>query len=90
LITNENEQATEPNSQASQTEEKAVKATKETYNQPFNWESSEKGDSYTSEDRKRMAQQYDQTLHMVSEHEIVEGTVVSITSKDVLVNIGYK
>src|SRR5947208_2246647 len=57
----------------------------------FNWESAgnNKGE-YSPEERKRMEEIYDHTLHLVEEHQIVDGTVVSIGSKDVLVNIGYK
>ena len=33
---------------------------------------------------------YDETLNKVSEHQVVEGTVISIDKKEVIVNIGYK
>src|SRR5437773_983452 len=76
------------------TEEITDKATEQKSTNPyaFNWETADSkgGDVYSSEERKRMEQMYDNTLHMVAEHVIVEGTVVSMSSKDVLVNIGYK
>jgi len=57
----------------------------------FNWDSSAKQwNSYSDEERSRMEQMYDQSLNSVIEHEIVEGTVVGISPKDVLINIGYK
>jgi len=57
----------------------------------FNWDSSAKQwNSYSQEERSRMEQMYDQSLNSVIEHEIVEGTVVGISPKDVLINIGYK
>ncbi|MBP7438483.1 MAG: S1 RNA-binding domain-containing protein, partial [Bacteroidia bacterium] len=37
-----------------------------------------------------MEKMYDQTLNAVVEHDIVEGIVVSVSPKDVLINIGYK
>ncbi|MCX6291915.1 MAG: 30S ribosomal protein S1 [Bacteroidetes bacterium] len=58
----------------------------------FNWDSvdTKGGENYTAEERSRLEQIYDNTLNSVVEHEIVEGTVVSISSKDVLINIGFK
>lgn len=59
--------------------------------EPFDWESGGKGwNNYSAEERTKMEQLYDKTLSAVVEHDIVDGTVVSITSKDVLINIGYK
>lgn len=58
---------------------------------PFNWETSGKGwNNYSAEERTRMEKMYDQTLNAVVEHDIVEGIVVSVSPKDVLINIGYK
>ncbi len=59
--------------------------------EPFNWESTGKGSSdYSEEERLRLEKMYDETLTSVVEHDIVEGIVVSISAKDVLINIGYK
>ena len=33
---------------------------------------------------------YDETLNKVSEHQVTEGTVISVDKKEVIVNIGYK
>lgn len=57
----------------------------------FNWETAGSGwNSYSAEERSRMEKMYDQTLNAVGENDIVDGTVVSISPKDVLINIGYK
>jgi small subunit ribosomal protein S1 len=58
----------------------------------FNWDNADsKGlEGYTSEERSRLEKMYDNTLNAVVEHDIVEGSVVSISPKDVLINIGYK
>src|SRR5947207_7764795 len=57
----------------------------------FNWDSTGKGwNDYSPEERTKMEQLYDQTMHSVVEHDIVDGTVVSISPKDVLINIGFK
>lgn len=57
----------------------------------FNWDSTGKGwNDYSKDERAQMEKMYDQTLNSVIEHDIVEGTVVSISPKDVLINIGFK
>jgi len=33
---------------------------------------------------------YDETLNKIQEHQVVEGTVISVDKKEVVVNIGYK
>jgi len=57
----------------------------------FSWDTIGKKQSvYTKEQRVQMEEMLDKTLKTVNEHEAVDGTVVGITSKDVVVNIGYK
>ncbi len=57
----------------------------------FNWDNSaNQWNNYSADERSRMEKMYDQTLNSVTENEIVEGAVVSISPKDVLINIGYK
>jgi small subunit ribosomal protein S1 len=59
--------------------------------EPFDWETAGKsGDIYSAEERQRLEKLYDTTMTAVAEHEIVDGKVVSVTAKDVLINIGYK
>jgi small subunit ribosomal protein S1 len=47
-------------------------------------------DSYKSDEKARLEDMYDKTLMTVAEHQIVNGTVISISEKDVVVNIGFK
>jgi small subunit ribosomal protein S1 len=57
----------------------------------FNWDAAgSQWNAYSTEERSRMEKMYDQTLNSVVEHDIVDGLVVSISPKDVLINIGYK
>jgi len=57
----------------------------------FNWESFENDvDDYAASDRKRLEDMYSETLSHVDERQVVEGNVVSITDRDVVVNIGFK
>ena len=48
------------------------------------------GTGYNSADRERLEQMYDETLSTVQEKEVVKGTVVGITDREVILNIGFK
>lgn len=64
-----------------------------TGSQDFNWETLETGSfgsGYTSDQRAEMTQMYDGTLTQVTEKEVVTGTIVGITDRDVILNIGFK
>ncbi len=57
----------------------------------FNWNITGNGtDIYSSEERSKLEAMYDVTLSVVAEHEIASGTVVGITNKEVIINIGFK
>ena len=55
----------------------------------FNWEEFENGTS-TGASKEDLEKAYDETLNKIQEHEVVEGTVISVDKKEVVVNIGYK
>ncbi|MDR2125447.1 MAG: 30S ribosomal protein S1 [Prevotellaceae bacterium] len=55
----------------------------------FDWDTLENDDLYEG-NKTEIAEQYNQTLSKIAENEIVEGTVVAITKREVIVNIGYK
>lgn len=55
----------------------------------FNWEEYENG-PHTTATKEELDKAYDETLNKVSEHQVVEGTVIAIDKKEVVVNIGYK
>jgi small subunit ribosomal protein S1 len=48
------------------------------------------GEEYNEADRKKMAALYESTMNSISEKEVMEGVVVGITARDVIVNIGFK
>lgn len=56
----------------------------------FNWESYEEGNVESSAQKEKDNEAYDKTLNQVQEHEVVEGTVIAINKREVLVDIGYK
>ena len=55
----------------------------------FNWEQFEQG-STAEVSKEELQKAYDETLNKVSEHQVVDGKVISIDKKEVIVNIGYK
>jgi len=68
-------------------------APKETVVEEFDWDSvSTKGfgDGYSSKQKEEMAKMYEGTLSTVTEREVVKATVVSINSRDIILNIGFK
>ena len=57
----------------------------------FDWGAiGKKQDNYSSGDRSKMDELYEKTLKTVNDLQILEGTVVSMNSREVVVNIGYK
>ena len=55
----------------------------------FNWDEFEIG-SKAGNGEGELTKAYDETLNKIQEHQVVEGTVISIDKKEVVVNIGYK
>jgi len=57
----------------------------------FDWEQDDKVfGNYSEEERKRLESLYAGTFNSISKGEIVQGTVVSINNKDVVLNVGFK
>jgi len=57
----------------------------------FDWESlMVKEDDYTPKVRAEYENLYDETLSSIAENEVVDGTVISMTKREVVINIGYK
>lgn len=55
----------------------------------FNWEALEL-DGYNKIQRSELSDKYEATLTSINEKEVIEGTVVAITKREVIINIGYK
>ncbi len=71
---------------------KLTETTKKTKNLPdFDWEMDNAGfGDYNQNEREVMAAAYEKTLSAITEKEIVKGTVVGFTEKEVVLNIGFK
>ena len=57
--------------------------------QDFNWDEFENG-SAVGVSREELQKAYDETLNKVADHQVVDGKVISVDKKEVIVNIGYK
>jgi len=85
-----NENAQEVN-ETSAAQNKAVNATATTSDANFDWDSFEEGEVFgktgTKEDLEKM---YDKTLSTISEKEVIEGEVIALNKREVVINIGFK
>ena len=73
-----------------QEEKKAVKTAAQVDLASFDWDAYEHDSGIYTESKDEIAAKYDQTLSKVQVGEVVEGTVIGITKREVVVNIGYK
>ncbi|MCQ2051243.1 MAG: 30S ribosomal protein S1 [Bacteroidaceae bacterium] len=56
----------------------------------FDWDAFENGSSNSAKSKEELEQLYEGTLNKVADNEVVNGTVIAINKREVIVNIGYK
>ncbi len=56
----------------------------------FDWDAYAKGETYSKEDKAKLAESYEGTLSKISDKEVVNGIVTSMNKREVVINIGYK
>ena len=56
----------------------------------FNWDAYENGESVASASHEELEKAYDNTLNKVNDREVVDGTVIAMNKREVVVNIGNK
>ncbi|MBR8535296.1 30S ribosomal protein S1 [Carboxylicivirga sediminis] len=57
----------------------------------FDWDSYEAGDVVgAGASKEELAEMYDKTLSTISEKEVIEGEVIALTKREVVINIGFK
>ncbi|MCE7993142.1 MAG: 30S ribosomal protein S1 [Roseivirga sp.] len=59
----------------------------------FDWDAFDKkgfGEGYSNKEKEDLAKIYEETLTTVEEKKVVHGTVVSMSDRDVVLNIGFK
>ena len=59
-------------------------------NEDFDWNAFENDLGVYDQDKKTITEAYDKTLSNIAANEVVEGTVIGINKREVVVNIGYK
>ena len=56
----------------------------------FDWDAFEKGETQGEKSREELVKTYDESLNTVKDKEVIEGTIISLNKREVVVNIGYK
>ena len=56
----------------------------------FDWDEFQSDEDYSADEKVKYDEIYSATLTSLEEHEVVEGIVVTVGKKEVVVNIGYK
>jgi small subunit ribosomal protein S1 len=57
----------------------------------FDWDSiGKKHEIYDEGEKSRLEQEYDRTLSSITEHEVIDGTIVAMNNREVVINIGFK
>ncbi|MFR9553330.1 MAG: 30S ribosomal protein S1 [Rikenellaceae bacterium] len=59
-------------------------------NEGFDWNAFENDLGVYNQPKEEIAAEYDKTLSNIAVGEVVEGAVISVTKREVVVNIGYK
>ncbi len=56
----------------------------------FDWEAYANGDSKTEVSREAQEEAYTGSLNKINDHDVVDGTVIAMNKREVVVNIGFK
>ncbi|MBQ1973742.1 MAG: S1 RNA-binding domain-containing protein, partial [Paraprevotella sp.] len=56
----------------------------------FDWEAYASGDAVCGESREAQEQAYTSSLNNVNDHEVIDGKVIAMNKREVVVNIGFK
>lgn len=57
----------------------------------FDWDAiGKKHENYSKDERVKLEDLYNKTLSSIVEHEVIDGTVVAMNNREVVVNIGFK
>ncbi|HZJ74004.1 MAG TPA: 30S ribosomal protein S1 [Perlabentimonas sp.] len=86
------QQVAEPKQNESSENENPVVA-EQTRTEPiedFDWEAYADEIEYSKEEKTKFEAMYDETLSSIGEGEVIDGTVISMNTREVVINIGYK
>ena len=83
-------EAEEEKKEEKKKEETKVEAQADKDVEEFDWDAFEQEETKQSPRQKEYEEMYDKTLSTIAEDEVVEGTVISMNNREVVINIGYK
>jgi len=90
-MTENKENLQENKEQAEKPATEQKKAVRMPSNEEFDWDNFEKEvEGYSKDERTELEVMYDKTLSTVAVTEVVDGTVISLNKREVVINIGYK
>ncbi len=85
-----NENAQELN-ETPEVKNEAVNVTATTSDANFDWDEFEQGEVFGKTGSKEdLEEMYDKTLSTISEKEVIEGEVIALSKREVVINIGFK
>jgi small subunit ribosomal protein S1 len=88
--------AEEPKAEKPAKEKKSTKKTPKSVSagdtgvEDFNWDEFEAGEVEATGDQAEFEKLYTETLSTISENEVIDGLVISMNKREVVINIGYK
>ena len=56
----------------------------------LDWDAYEHGETRGNKSREELVKTYDESLNTVKDKDVIEGTIIAINKREVVVNIGYK
>ncbi len=72
-------------------EEVVAEVKEEKVPEEFDWDAiGKKHEAYSADERTRLENVYNDTFSAIVEHEVVDGTVVGMNNREIVVNIGFK
>ncbi len=85
------ENVTDKAAKAESKKEKEIANETENNIADFDWDSYADDEiAYTSNEKEELKKMYDDTLSTIAVNDVVEGTVISMNKREVVINIGYK
>lgn len=84
------EESVEEKVVAQQEEQKVVPTTSPESDENFDWDAYSNAEIYTAKEREDLSEKYEDTLSTVAEREVLDGKVIAMNKREVVVNIGFK
>ncbi|MBS9768721.1 MAG: 30S ribosomal protein S1 [Flavobacteriaceae bacterium] len=70
--------------------EKVIPTTSPEADENFDWEAYSNAEIYSAKEREDLSEKYEETLSTVAEREVLDGKVIAMNKREVVVNIGFK